>query len=1350
MSKTIDSQNQKSKKKYTSLTGIYKGPSIKTKKIPISVKEKKGQHQFPYFVDSNGGIYDVNYLPISQEKLSFSLENVSKNDDYSELSNVDISKFYCHWEEQQELLKKYAPKKLESIPKFPDPENYKRFKDFENAILDWHKIVENHIGYLQLPKTISRAYPRPIQRIRNKFDTSQFTLTSTEFESESSVISFSSDEITETDFTSDEFESADFFDIKIPNENSPRITSVQLSESIDSDDNQINPKKINSKKNKEQQKARFETIPNPQNNKIQLNDSISESEFQTKKENEIEEKELDPEQEYELMNYFSTNEKILDTFLFEDQIEKILRKNDPWNSLLIPPEPKPEFYQTLSEYDRAFRRWAQICVSKLSTIPLHSKQLEAQIALKSQPNDISLTQEGDHSEDLYRNFYTWSQDYLKSLEELFIHPNFQSSLKTELKENGYKFNFSNQKRTKEELRKKLSNETSDSIKEFFSKVLVKQKNIIEKQIRIKSQEMELIELENSFNQIQDCNLNNQENFPEFFNLDKIKKDKLYLEEVKNEILKFEHGNRFKKFYSKNVSENTQKSTEKKASKIVRKLIDLNISNLKKFIQTEQCLDKFFEMIKNWRMKTPTKKGKITLSDILQQTITQTNFHEILDIFETCKSVSVHAKISSFVIDLFQKITGKTLLEQFTQNLELKYLYRISYAMNFFKPIPVDIFPYIPDLQFRLKIKFGENQQLNEFLKVIQAHYYLQLIYDSLNTENVLFRSIYSFQPIAKFVLYQIKKLFVDIINMITESPEIIQKYVFRGIGSSSVFISTHFLFVLLHILKIESDELFRILKSPEVGLIFKLRRLGSSKLHHVQEASNKLWIAMRNPRFFVFFAENYATATHVLFEDLFSHSKMEFVQKSMASPKRTESLNTAISCEKYSFVRKHRTKRLEHVKFTSNRKKRQEKNNQEVSKLIFKKDVKFELPPHISSLVVDLCCHIYRFLITNEVNSTFKHIAITRETFLIELLMRIHIGTQHFYSPGMKNLAKLLLSFVRFLSNNQNLQASNTHYQSNNDFSYSQPQTSVMSQISPLQKSHSSFSMMQIGPQKLQKKQKIENEPEIKSKNPKNNHLSTINITSEDIGRLLLIIENSPSNEYEFKADILDVIRFLIREKTIMKLIYKNEEFLKKIKEFCSNEESLIFAKHSWKLFYQMIYYNDIFCSYLISKNKIKPFLLMGISFKPKKGSKTKYPAYLPYSIKCITKLLSMDDCLSRKLAENPEMKLPRSNLRDPQKSLKKDVELFVDFFIKSKMFIHFHFLFLKLKESQPGVVFSHFAQFMLLVFSSPHCVKLIKEVKKDGYYEGIEYFLKINNLINSRNDLESKIILDSDEKKNN
>ncbi|KAJ6227069.1 sca1 complex scaffold protein scaa [Anaeramoeba flamelloides] len=271
----------------------YLGPPITINKIPPSPKELYQNTHFPFYLGTDGKLFDKYYLPIQKQQTYFSFNGNQEKDLKKENSQIDP-------------LKQYSTIKPTKLPPFPNPDSFKNYKEFEIGALKWGQMVENKLGYLQLPDIIGTDYSRPVLNIPNKnFHT----------------------EDTDWDLITNDGEDYD----EDPSFYGDSSWTTQ-----------------------------------------QLHIEMEESDF------------ISPNQEKALYDYLSQANNELETNQNDQNkqnIKKWLKENEQWSSQLIPQEPKPNYYETFEEFERAYRRWYLIISKNIEQIPMHPLQLKKQINL---------------------------------------------------------------------------------------------------------------------------------------------------------------------------------------------------------------------------------------------------------------------------------------------------------------------------------------------------------------------------------------------------------------------------------------------------------------------------------------------------------------------------------------------------------------------------------------------------------------------------------------------------------------------------------------------------------------------------------------------------------------------------------------------------------------------------------------------------------------------------------------------------------------------------------------------------------------------------------------------------------
>ncbi|KAJ3447794.1 sca1 complex scaffold protein scaa [Anaeramoeba flamelloides] len=150
---------------YEGFRSSYTGPYSKENLISPTKLEIKNSKSVPIYMDSTGRLYDLYYTPIEDKPLS-----PNQNEEaIQKITELDyMSKKILNNEDHLSTIQRLSCKNLKQIPKFPNPDDYQTFEEFEDAANQWETTVYNSIGTLQLPKTIGGYYYKMKERIKNE------------------------------------------------------------------------------------------------------------------------------------------------------------------------------------------------------------------------------------------------------------------------------------------------------------------------------------------------------------------------------------------------------------------------------------------------------------------------------------------------------------------------------------------------------------------------------------------------------------------------------------------------------------------------------------------------------------------------------------------------------------------------------------------------------------------------------------------------------------------------------------------------------------------------------------------------------------------------------------------------------------------------------------------------------------------------------------------------------------------------------------------------------------------------------------------------------------------------------
>ncbi|KAJ3440281.1 sca1 complex scaffold protein scaa [Anaeramoeba flamelloides] len=323
---------------YKQYKGIrsYLGPPITINKIPSSPKELSQNTHFPFYLGTDGKLFDKYYLPIQKQQTYFSFNGNQEKDLKKENSQIDP-------------LKQYSTIKPTKLPPFPNRDSFKNYKEYEIGALKWGQMVENKLGYLQLPDIIGTDYSRPVLNIPNK----NYQTEDTDW-----------DLITNDGEDYDEFENEETSETLITKEKKQNFNNEETTSKV----------KLIRDLSKQNLKRDPSFYGDSSWTTQQLHLEMEESDF------------ISPNQEKALYDYLSQANNELETNQNDQNkqnIKKWLKENEQWSSQLIPQEPKPNYYETFEEFERAYRRWYLIISKNIEQIPIHPLQLKKTNKLNS-------------------------------------------------------------------------------------------------------------------------------------------------------------------------------------------------------------------------------------------------------------------------------------------------------------------------------------------------------------------------------------------------------------------------------------------------------------------------------------------------------------------------------------------------------------------------------------------------------------------------------------------------------------------------------------------------------------------------------------------------------------------------------------------------------------------------------------------------------------------------------------------------------------------------------------------------------------------------------------------------------
>ncbi|KAJ3435239.1 sca1 complex scaffold protein scaa [Anaeramoeba flamelloides] len=402
----------------------YNGPYIDTTTtVEATELEKTYGQSAPVYIDSKGNLYNLYYLPIEQKQC----EGVKKKIEETKAKQTNCvlgDPYFETREGKMEQTKQLSSSDLSHFDFFPDPDDFETYEEYEEAALNWKNEILNKIGTLQLPETISvQTYQFPDYHLKQKKEIESIDETN----EKENIINVQTDRET---FGEEN------------NENKE-----------DQEDNEDKGSDLDERAKKDL------CVDRQEDNNTPFTDQDQSKIFK------LLEKDINSQE-------FQENTKLKD---YSMNLKLLLNSNDPWESSLIPKEPRPEYYKTYSEFERSYRRWSQIVSNQLKVIPMHARQLQQQALLK--PNKKKLKKKKKILEDYSRDYVTWSKTISPKL--LKHSPNYSFPIFNKLNSISNKQKLKNHtkcihvKKNRLQMLPELTQECKENISKLFDGLLSK-------------------------------------------------------------------------------------------------------------------------------------------------------------------------------------------------------------------------------------------------------------------------------------------------------------------------------------------------------------------------------------------------------------------------------------------------------------------------------------------------------------------------------------------------------------------------------------------------------------------------------------------------------------------------------------------------------------------------------------------------------------------------------------------------------------------------------------------------------------------------------------------------------------
>ncbi|KAJ6243527.1 sca1 complex scaffold protein scaa [Anaeramoeba flamelloides] len=1252
-------------RKFEILHRKYLGPDLDPKITSQKPLKEPLTSKRPIYLDSKGNLYDINYCKLDPKTLEVDPESwelglqEEKNTNQNEITMETDQDLKLS---QEELINKYTPKNPETILPFPQPEQFESFNDFEQAILDWKKITEKGLGFLQIPKPMGRSFSRPY------FGGTTSNTTDQKSDGRTSVSSVGS--INESFRGSMESRGS---------RGSIGSRSSITEKIFDKNDSDSSPTTSRKSDPRSQMNFNHKEMPKtmPGTNLLMIENDIWE--------NQLIPVEPDP--------------------LFYDSIEEYEIAYLKWGEVVLnttkklPPHPsqfvqmyglKTALEKEKKEQERIGKEKARLFKEsikkkkKTTTVTgtnnhfIWLQQLERELKSSMSVSGIEALDDlmlrtygktyrtilGEKEKQKQKQKQEKKEQLKKKKDnsntDLMLQLSFNREQATKL---GTMFENENYGLKGKELFKNLDRKVQNNLDDGIDKLvkIIKQnesyylsqtkpligkfKGRLPKDTVIQSGRKKKKNEGSSRDDIVSTSLSNfslrrtdltgpmiaksmdcpneikkkqvifslldyQTNDP--IKLKKLKNEKGIVKKLKSEIQKITYNNRLegfearcnpKIFLTKFIQEQ-----KKEIYKIVTEAENLSIPHIKQILSNEMLLDTFNDTLNEFFYY---ENKEVSYLQLFLQLINPDNFHQLLDLYMESSTLLTHSKLASFVCEALQSNSFKEILEKYIQEQNIKYLYLISHSINFFSEMPISIFPYQPEISEL--IKHILNNDISTIEKNIFVHYYMNIISKSIQKSD----SSMAYVSVSNQIQQMLNKIKQSFAKICDEHETFLSESIYKGISCRSSKVSAYFTFMLIYLLKIDDKKLLDLLLSPKTGLIQNIRKLSTTKFQHVRFACSQ---------FFQIMKENEVWSKHIFETSVFDKN---IILNDLSPPPKPKRLD---------------------------------------------EDEKIQ-PPFIATL-------IHNFIIgsLNKINIYKDN---DDDEDQRKKKKKNNDAFQYMLQP---NLFFVLLDHLEKLCNekfsNQTLEL-------------------ISSIIAKFITIFSKLNRIEYG------------KVNTVTKNMKASKKSRVVIDLNLVKQIMKIVKNASSNHYLVKSHLLLVISHLIRPHDIFPAFKEDESFYTDLHCITRDSKNPLLVKQAWKLLEESIYYHGG----MIDKWKNSKIL---ISFFELLNSKSVY--VLIYALQTFYKIFDMADHESRRFEKGKYA--TRISERDSLKSMEKDLKLLASIFDEKFVFVKLNMIYQGSGKSESGMVFVNLAKMYNEIINNPICSKIYKKnIKKDEYKEGLAFF---------------------------
>ncbi|KAJ3431756.1 hypothetical protein M0812_20677 [Anaeramoeba flamelloides] len=246
------------------------------------------------------------------------------------------------------------------------------------------------------------------------------------------------------------------------------------------------------------------------------------------------------------------------------------------------------------------------------------------------------------------------------------------------------------------------------------------------------------------------------------------------------------------------------------------------------------LNSNFDIFQDWLKQNTSFNLKLSKNiDTFHSIINKSNIENFLNLFFESSSKKIHSKVAFVLSKLLFSSTGIFLIEQFVKNHNLKSLFSIIYALNYFEDENINI--NLPNINEELnysKFLWSFNFYPIE-MNIILLFYLKKIIkiFEKKKTEIISKKNLEkNLQNILQIYNNVIKKLNEQLLF----EPKFITTFIWVGYDNKCKKFSNYYLFLILILLNQKNEKINQYFIDEKIDIRNKIINFSHTKFNHIK------------------------------------------------------------------------------------------------------------------------------------------------------------------------------------------------------------------------------------------------------------------------------------------------------------------------------------------------------------------------------------------------------------------------------------------------------------------------------------------------------------------------------------